>query len=90
MPLVHAEGPDHRERLERVVASSGTMAREVPEHLRPLYEFCVGQARGHLDVVLRFGRLPHRNPILRRPSTPEEAAYVEKGEFVHKRRPPEG
>ena len=90
MPLVHAEGPNHRERLERVVASSETMAREAPEHLRPLYQFCVGQARGHLDVVSRFGRFPHRNPILRRPSTPEEAAYVDKGEFVHKRRPPEG
>jgi len=90
MPLVHAEGPGHVERLKHVVALSETVAREAPEHLRPLYEFSVGQARGHLDVVSRFGRFPHRNPVLGRASTPEEAAYVAKGDFVHKRRPPEG
>lgn len=91
MPLVHAEGPDHhRQRLERVVALSEAVAREAPERLRPLYEFSVGQARGHLDVVARFGRFPHRNPILGRASTPDEAAYLAKGGFVHERRPPPG
>jgi uncharacterized protein (DUF924 family) len=88
MPLVHAEGPGHRERLQRVVRLSEVVAREAPERLRPLYEFSAGQARGHLDVVNRFGRFPHRNPILGRASTPEEAAYVAKGDFVHRRRPP--
>lgn len=90
MPLVHAEGPDHRQRLERVVALSQSVVREAPGHLRPLYEFSAGQARGHLDVVTRFGRFPHRNPILGRASTPDEAAYLAKGDFVHKRRPPAG
>jgi uncharacterized protein (DUF924 family) len=90
MPLVHAEGPGHRERLERVVALSETVAREAPEPLQPFYRFSVGQARGHLDVISRFGRFPHRNSILGRPSTPEEAAYVAKGDFVHRRRPPQG
>jgi uncharacterized protein (DUF924 family) len=88
MPLVHAEGPGHRERLERVVALSETVVREAPERLRPLYEFSAGQARGHLEVIKRFGRFPHRNPILGRASTPEEAAYVGEGDFVHLRRPP--
>ncbi len=90
MPLAHAEGPDHRERLERVVAMAEALAREVPERLRPLYEFSAAQARGHLDTISRFGRFPHRNPVLGRASTPEEAAYLEKGDFVHMRRPPEG
>ena len=65
------------------------IAAEAPEHLQPLYQFSAGQARRHLDVVSRFGRFPHRNPVLGRPSTPEEAAYLEKGDFVHRRRPPE-
>ncbi|MCR6741718.1 DUF924 domain-containing protein, partial [Aeromonas dhakensis] len=88
MPLVHAEGPGHRERLERVVALAERIAREVPEPLRPLHEFSAGQARGHLDVITRFGRFPHRNPILGRASTPEEEAYLAKGDFVHQRRMP--
>jgi uncharacterized protein (DUF924 family) len=30
----------------------------------------------HRDVVARFGRFPHRNAILGRPSTPEEEAFL--------------
>jgi len=33
-------------------------------------------ARRHFDVVARFGRFPHRNAILGRESTPEEAEYL--------------
>jgi uncharacterized protein (DUF924 family) len=39
-------------------------------------------------VISRFGRFPHRNLILGRFSTPEEEAYLAKGDFVHTRRPP--
>lgn len=88
LALGHAEGPDHRQRLERVVALAEAIAAEAPLHLRPLYRFSADQARAHLEVVTRFGRFPHRNPILGRASTPEEAAYIEQGDFVHLRRPP--
>jgi uncharacterized protein (DUF924 family) len=88
MPLGHAEGPDHRARLERVAAMAEAIALAAPEHLRPLYRFSAGQARAHLEVITRFGRFPHRNPILGRTSTPEELAYLEKGDFVHRRQPP--
>jgi uncharacterized protein (DUF924 family) len=30
----------------------------------------------HRDVILRFGRFPHRNAVLGRISTPEEEAYL--------------
>ncbi len=33
-------------------------------------------AHRHLDLIERFGRFPHRNAVLGRPSTPEEAAYL--------------
>jgi uncharacterized protein (DUF924 family) len=32
----------------------------------------------HLATVSRFGRYPHRNPILGRANTPEEEAYLQK------------
>ncbi|WP_293858601.1 DUF924 family protein [uncultured Alsobacter sp.] len=39
-------------------------------------------ARHHRDIVVRFGRFPHRNAILGRPSTPEEVAWMaEDGAF---------
>jgi len=88
MPLGHAEGPGHQARLERVAAMTEAIALAAPEHLRPLYRFSAGQARAHLEVITRFGRFPHRNPILGRTSTPEELAYLEKGDFVHRRQPP--
>ena len=30
----------------------------------------------HRDIVARFGRFPHRNKILERENTPEEAEYL--------------
>ncbi|WP_417607219.1 DUF924 family protein [Oceanimonas baumannii] len=30
----------------------------------------------HRDIIARFGRYPHRNAILGRPSTPEELAFL--------------
>jgi len=34
-------------------------------------------ARRHLEIIERFGRFPHRNAALDRPSTPVEQAYLE-------------
>jgi len=38
-------------------------------------------ARHHHDIVARFGRFPHRNAILGRETTPEEAKFLEEDEF---------
>ncbi|MFN3687426.1 DUF924 family protein [Salinarimonas sp.] len=38
-------------------------------------------ARHHRDIVARFGRFPHRNAILGRDTTPEEAAFLEENAF---------
>lgn len=88
LPLAHAEGPDHRERLIRVTAMAEALAWSAREDLRPLYRFSADQARGHRAVIERFGRHPHRNAILGRASTPEETAWLQTGELVHRRRPP--
>jgi uncharacterized protein (DUF924 family) len=34
-------------------------------------------AEAHKAIIDRFGRFPHRNAVLGRPSTPEEAAFLE-------------
>ena len=51
-----------------------------------VHRFVIGAARGHRDVVERFGRFgrfPHRNDILGRQTTAEEAAFLAspEGEF---------
>ena len=36
----------------------------------------VDYARRHYDIIARFGRFPHRNAVLGRVSTPEEAEFL--------------
>lgn len=39
-------------------------------------------ARRHMRIIERFGRFPHRNEMLGRPNTPEEAAWLDSPERV--------
>jgi uncharacterized protein (DUF924 family) len=39
-------------------------------------------AEDHADIIRRFGRFPHRNPILGRVTTPEEQAFLDEGGFA--------
>jgi uncharacterized protein (DUF924 family) len=39
-------------------------------------------AEGHRDIVRRFGRFPHRNPILRRAMTADEQHFLDSGGFA--------
>jgi uncharacterized protein (DUF924 family) len=36
----------------------------------------------HRDIIQRFGRFPHRNPMLGRETTPEEQAFLDSGGFA--------
>jgi uncharacterized protein (DUF924 family) len=82
MPLGHSEELAH---VERAVAFADALARDAaPEHAGWL-AFSASQARGHRDVIARFGRHPHRNEALGRASTPEELAYLATAELVHQR-----
>ena len=88
LPLAQAEGPDHRERLIRLCAMAEAVAWSAPETLRPLYRCAADQAQGQRAVIARFGRYPHRNAILGRASTEEEADYLTTGALTPRRRPP--
>lgn len=87
LPYAHAEGPDHLQRAVKVVELAELAALTAPIELQPIYKFSASQARANLEVITRFKRFPHRNPILGRVSTPEELAFFEKGDFVHNRQP---
>jgi uncharacterized protein (DUF924 family) len=39
-------------------------------------------ARHHRDIVARFGRFPHRNAVLGRPSSHEEERFLAEGRFA--------
>jgi uncharacterized protein (DUF924 family) len=82
LPLGHSEDLTN---LERVVKLAEELAREAPQELRGMLEFSANQARGHRDVIARFGRHPHRNEVLGRQSTSEELEYLATGQLVHTR-----
>ena len=35
----------------------------------------------HADIIRKFGRFPHRNAVLGRATTPDEAAFLDEGGF---------
>jgi uncharacterized protein (DUF924 family) len=87
LPLVHCEGPDHLHRLDLSIELQRAVLATAPEHLRPGYEFALEQSVEVRKVISAFGRHPHRNAALGRPSTPEEEPYIAAGLFPHLRRP---
>ena len=61
------------------------LVEEATAEQRALLEFSATQARGHRDVIARFGRHPHRNEVLGRESSPNELDYLASGKLVHTR-----
>jgi len=74
MPFRHAEDIETQ---KRAVALAVSDALRAEAHLKVLCVYSVDWARKHLDVIVRFGRFPHRNVALGRPSTPQELEYLE-------------
>lgn len=69
LPFEHAESLAQQ---RRSVALFDALAAEHPG-MADAREWAVK----HLVIVERFGRFPHRNAILGRPSTPEELAFLQ-------------
>ena len=70
MPFEHAE--DARMQ-EQSVALFTALAEENPG---PAFNGALDYAHRHRGVIARFGRFPHRNPILGRASSAEELEYL--------------
>jgi len=73
MPLEHSEELADQ---ERCVALMRALADEVDADRRKQFAGFVDFAIAHRDIVARFGRFPHRNAVLGRPSTAEELAFL--------------
>ena len=69
MPLVHVENLALQNRsvalFEALAARGGEWCASAARY-----------ARSHRDIVARFGRFPHRNALLARPSTNEERDFL--------------
>jgi uncharacterized protein (DUF924 family) len=74
LPLEHAED---RSLQARSVQCYERLVTAVAEAWRKDYQSFLDYARRHRAVIERFGRFPHRNAVLGRPSTPEEAAFLD-------------
>jgi uncharacterized protein (DUF924 family) len=73
LPLEHAESIDAQ---DAAVAAFTRNAAEAPPELRGWCEGLVPYAHKHRELIRKFGRFPHRNPVLGREHTPEEAAWL--------------
>ncbi len=73
MPLMHAEDADLQRRCVELFEG---MKASFPDRAEQL-DHTIGYAVRHRDIVVRFGRFPHRNEILGRESTPEEIAFLQ-------------
>ncbi len=84
--ISHCEGPDHLARMDMLLEMARTLAANLPESLSRFKERSVAQVARVRAIIEKFGRHPHRNPILGRISTPEEEAYIATGDFPHLRK----
>jgi uncharacterized protein (DUF924 family) len=61
MPFQHSENLDDQNRAVLLFSEIGD-------------DHQLGYAKHHREIIERFGRFPHRNAVLGRPSRPEEVA----------------
>jgi uncharacterized protein (DUF924 family) len=73
LPLEHAESMAMQ---NLSVALYEKLSNEAAPAEHSLFDGFLDYARKHRDVVARFGRFPHRNALLGRPGTPEEAEFL--------------
>lgn len=74
MPYQHAENPGVQ---KESVALYEQLRRTASGRLQDVLGSFERSAREHHDIIMRFGRFPHRNDTLKRPSNREEQAFLE-------------
>ncbi len=68
MPLMHSEQLQDQETCLHEMKRTGKQGN-------------IKAAKEHLEIIEKFGRFPHRNPVLGRDTTPEEKAFLDGGGF---------
>ena len=84
--MSHCEGPDHLARMELCIRLTDEAIKTLPSEIIGMGTKAAEQIhRVHANIE-RFGRHPHRNEVLGRPSTPDEQTYIDTGDFPHQRK----
>jgi uncharacterized protein (DUF924 family) len=79
MPLGHSESlTDQDDALDLFLRD---VAPYAPADNR-FYQACGIQSQKYRDIIARFGRFPHRNAVLERATTAEEAAFLADAKLV--------
>lgn len=73
LPLEHSESIPLQRRSVQLYEK---LLHDVPAEQQSVFNGFSDFAVRHRDIVLRFGRFPHRNAILGRASTEEEIAFL--------------
>jgi uncharacterized protein (DUF924 family) len=73
LPLEHAES---MEAQDACMAAMERLVAEAPAQLRAFCENTLGYAKAHRDIIVKFGRFPHRNRALGRTSTEAEREWL--------------
>jgi len=76
MPLQHAESTEVQ---EESLAAFRRLTAEAPTAMAGVFAGVSEYAQAHHDIIKQFGRFPHRNRPLGRPSTAEELAWLAAG-----------
>ena len=76
LPFEHAEDLAMQ---RRAVALFTALQSRAPAGCEAQFASFADYARRHHEVIARFGRFPHRNALLGRPSSPDELLYLEQG-----------
>ncbi len=58
------------------------LQRRCVKLFEPLGDPGLPYAREHCEIIERFGRFPHRNPVLGRETTAEEQSFLDAGGFA--------
>ena len=81
--ISHCEGPDHLQRMDLLDELIERIILRLPDPIAGMGDDFRAQNKTVRAILERFGRHPHRNPILGRPSSPDEEAYIATGDFPH-------
>lgn len=89
--ISHCEGPDHLERMDKCIRlNEDFIACAESAKERGFAQQGLDQGHRVRGIIERFGRHPHRNPVLGRISTLAEQTYIDAGDFPHVRSDPSG
>ena len=75
MPFEHSESLADQDTCLKLLTA--TREEAASDAAREVLDDYIAHAREHREIIARFGRFPHRNPVLDRPSTAAEREWLE-------------